>query len=85
MSVIAIFQGIGLLGTVCVIFSYWMVASGKWTGTTRSYFTVNLIGAILLSISLWATPNLGSIVIELFFAAISIYGLIKTKTPPRKS
>jgi hypothetical protein len=37
----------------------------------------NLIGSLLIGVSLWTAWNLPSAVIEAIWAAISVYGLIR--------
>ena len=72
-----IYQIIGILGTCCVIFGYWKVATLRWAGNDNKTLYLNLIGALLLSVSLTANPNIGSILIEVFYSGITIYVYIK--------
>lgn len=66
----------GFAGTACIIFAY-----GYSTAKTRPnpfvQHGVNLAGAALLTVSLMVNTNLPSLVLEGFWAAIAIFGLIK--------
>lgn len=68
---------VGFAGMACIIFAY-----AYMTGAARPnpyvQHGVNLAGAALLTVSLIYHPNLPSLVLEGFWAAIAIWGLIKT-------
>jgi hypothetical protein len=68
---------IGLVGMACVVVAFHMTVNGHWPGQSVKFNSVNLVGAILLLISLCVHFNLGSFVIELFWIAISLRGLWK--------
>jgi phosphoglycerol transferase MdoB-like AlkP superfamily enzyme len=67
---------IGFAGMVCIIAAY-----GYQTAKARPnpfiQHGTNLAGAILLTISLLVHTNLASLVLEGFWAAIALYGLMK--------
>jgi len=67
---------IGFAGMACIIFAYAYI-----TGVERPnrfiQHGVNLLGAILLAISLTVHTNMASMVLEAFWAAIAIWGLVK--------
>ena len=69
-----------LLGNVAVIsflFAYFMLNKGTWKAETLAYILCNLIGAILLLISLWIDWNLSAFILEAAWGLISMWGLIK--------
>ena len=72
-----IYQLIGLVGSVCILFAYWKMVEGKWTNVSKEFYTVNGIGALLLAFSLLFSFNLGSFVTEVFFLIISARGYWK--------
>ncbi len=77
-----LFDAVGLIGVVCILLAYYLITVGKLTGKDISYHLINMLGAILLLISLYWTPNLASIVIEICWLAISfygIYGIVKSR------
>lgn len=69
-------NAIGFAGMGCIIFAYAYI-----TGHTRPnpfiQHGVNLLGAMLLSVSLLVNMNPPSLVLEGFWAAIAIWGLVK--------
>lgn len=80
MSVIDILaHAIGFIGMVCVVFAFSKVVSGAWEGTGKEFNVVNLVGAVLLLISLLVHFNLGSFIIEVFWIAIALKGLYTLK------
>nr|WP_314889181.1 hypothetical protein [uncultured Campylobacter sp.] len=72
-----IFQLIGLLGMICIVAAYFLLQIGRINSETLVYQTINLIGAILLIISLLEHFNLGSFLIEVFWIFITFFGFYK--------
>ena len=68
---------IGMLGTACVVGVYVLQQMDKLDAKDFAYNFYNLLGAILLLISLLVHFNLASFIIELFWIAASVLGLIK--------
>ncbi len=71
---------IGFAGAAVVVIAYFAnqqrwLASEDWR-----YPAANLVGAVLILISLMFTWNFPSVVIEVFWALISVWGLVKAVT-----
>ncbi len=66
---------LGLIGSAIVIVAYFAVAHGRILANSAPYYLTNLAGAGLIFISLLWAWNLPAAVVEIFWAAISIYGL----------
>ena len=66
---------IGMLGTTAVVGAYFLLQIDKIDAKGLAFNLVNLIGAILLLISLLVHFNLASFVIELFWIVASVVGL----------
>jgi len=67
---------ISMIGMACVVFAY-LAAERDWLDNKNvKFYVINLIGAILLLISLLINFNLGSFVIEIFWIGISMMGII---------
>jgi hypothetical protein len=75
-SAIDIYSIIGFVGTACIIGAY---AYLTWVNDPNPYILhgTNLAGAALLTISLLVHTNWPSLVLEGFWAAIAIFGLMK--------
>tara|TARA_Y100000766_G_scaffold279618_1_gene288136 strand:+ start:638 stop:889 length:252 start_codon:yes stop_codon:yes gene_type:complete len=67
---------IGLTGVALLLVTYALLQADKIDPKGFWYSFNNLIVAILVTVSLIYTPNLASIVIEIFWFIISLYGLI---------
>jgi Na+-translocating ferredoxin:NAD+ oxidoreductase RnfD subunit len=67
----------GIAGTALIIVAYFANQQGWLKADDWKYPLANLIGAVLILVSLITAWNLPVAVIESFWAAISIYGLIK--------
>lgn len=67
---------VGTLGSVLIIFGYFMTIEGKWKPTNKQYLWCNLCAALLLMYSLMHNFNLGSMIIEIFWVLITLRGLI---------
>ncbi len=74
-----IFQWIGFAGMVFIVLAYFLLQTGRDDITSFRYQLLNLIGAVLLIISLIVHFNLGSMLIEIFWIAITLYAMIKNK------
>ena len=72
-----IYQIIGFIGMLLVVYAYLLLQIKKYTITSFPYQILNLIGAILLLISLFVHFNLGSFVIEVFWIIITLFGMYK--------
>ena len=66
----------GFAGMACIIFAYWY-ATGRDRPDPFVQHGVNLAGAALLTVSLLVNMNPASLVLEFFWAAIAIWGLVK--------
>ena len=70
-----LFDLIGIAGTLLVIAAYFATQQGWLRADDWRFPLTNLIGAALILVSLWADWNLPSFVMEIFWLAISLYGL----------
>ncbi|QJT70990.1 hypothetical protein GR7B_00192 [Vibrio phage vB_VcorM_GR7B] len=73
-------QIFGLVGTLCVALPFVLGSSmgrADWHPTTWKFILVNFTGAVILLISLMWHPNLGSIVIELFWISGGLIAIRK--------
>lgn len=70
-------QAIGVVGGALIVLCYYMVVSQRWPATSNRFLITNGTAALLLVISLCFNFNLGSMMIEWFWIAISISGLYK--------
>lgn len=71
-----IYQWIGFFGMIFIVVAYLLLQTSKYTIHSLEYQLLNLVGAILLLISLFVHFNLGSFIIEVFWIIITIYGII---------
>ncbi len=72
-------SALGLVGSFLVIAAYFANQQGWLASSDWRYSVANLAGASLILISLFAEWNLPSVVMEAFWAAISIYGLWRSR------
>ena len=69
-----LFDIIGMSGTLLVVGCFFLLQLKKITPTSLTYNLMNLVGAILLLVSLCYNFNLASFVIELFWIMASLIG-----------
>ena len=67
---------IGLTGVALLIITYALLQLDKIDPKGFWYSFNNLVVAILVTVRLIYTPNLASIVIEIFWFLISLYGVV---------
>lgn len=77
-----IFDIIGMSGTFLVVSAFFGLQLKKINAESLTYNLMNLVGAILLLISLCYNFNLASFVIELFWITASLIGLYKLYKHP---
>ena len=68
---------IAFLGMICIVMGYFLLQIGRLNSRDLAYQIINLVGAVLLIISLFVHFNLGSFLIEVFWIFITIYGIYK--------
>lgn len=68
---------VGMIGTIMVVGAYFLLQIDRIDAKGFAFNCCNLVGAILLLLSLLVHFNLASFVIELFWIAASIVGLVR--------
>lgn len=67
---------VGLAGTLLVLVAFFLLQSGKLHGNGLGYQLLNAIGAAAIIVSLFYAFNLASMLLEIAWLAISIYGMV---------
>ena len=73
-----VFEIIGHMGVLCFLGAFFLLQKEVLKPDDLRYLGLNLIGAILLLTSLYHDWNLPAFILEIAWAIISAYGLIKT-------
>lgn len=68
----------GIVGAGCFIVGYFATLQGWLPANGWRFPTINLMGAILVLISLIDEWNLPSVVLECFWGVISVWGLLRS-------
>lgn len=68
----------GFAGAIVLMVAYFASQQGWLTADDWRFPLGNLIGSLLIMVSLYTAWNLPSAVIECFWAAISLYGLARS-------
>jgi hypothetical protein len=66
---------VGLIGVGCFLAAYFLLQKGTWSHVGLRYLGANLLGAILVMLSLLIDWNLPAFLLEAAWAAISLYGI----------
>ncbi|WP_394176598.1 CBU_0592 family membrane protein [Thalassotalea litorea] len=77
MSISLFADIIGMLGTASVVLAFFLIQLERINPKGLQYNLLNLVGAILLLISLSINFNLASFVIEIFWIMASLVGIFK--------
>ena len=67
----------GNIGVALMVLGYLLLQAEKIRSSDLSYSLMNVIGALLVVVSLLYRFNLSAFFMEVFWFVISIYGLIK--------
>lgn len=70
-------DAVGLMGAFLVVLAYYLLQLERVHPRSLSYNIINLVGAVLLLLSLCFNFNLASFVIEIFWIGASLIGLWK--------
>ena len=68
---------LGVVGSLMVAGAYLAVSRGRVSAENPPFNILNLVGAVLILGSLYFRPNAGAILMELLWAMIAIYALIR--------
>lgn len=74
---LAWYDFLGTLGVLLIVAGYFLIQVGRVRSDNPAYSWLNLIGALMILTSLLFTFNFSSFVIEIFWIAISVIGLIR--------
>ncbi len=73
-----IYDLLGVIGSFIIIAAYFATQRGWVEASDWRFPLANLIGALLILLSLMVAWNLAAFVMEVFWIAISIYGLLRS-------
>ena len=76
---------LGYLGAALVILGYFLNQKGWLRSEDWRFPAMNLLGSALVMVSLLYHPNPPSVVIEVFWSSISIYGIRRNLEARRKA
>ncbi|MBM3468225.1 MAG: hypothetical protein FJX71_02185 [Alphaproteobacteria bacterium] len=68
---------IGIIGAISILVTYFLLQAQKMSATGLAYSVINLVGTFLILFSLLNTWNLTSVIIEIAWGAISVYGIMR--------
>jgi hypothetical protein len=81
---LSIFDIAGFVGAAIVVVAYFAMQQ-RWLDALDWRFpAANLVGALLILVSLWFEWNFPSVVIEIFWALISLMGLVRSIVERRR-
>jgi hypothetical protein len=67
----------GLFGVFLVLIAYALGVAGKMSPEHRGALLLNLIGSLLILLSLWFKPNIAAIAMEAAWALVAVFGLVR--------
>lgn len=68
---------VGLIGSVLVVVSYFLLQSGRLSGTGLPYQLSNILGSSGILVSLSGGFNLSVALLQCTWIAISVYGIVR--------
>jgi hypothetical protein len=68
---------VGYAGASIIAVAYFLNQSGRLRSQDWRFPGCNLLGSLMVLTSLLVHPNLPSLVIEVFWSSISLYGVLK--------
>ena len=80
MPELGLYDIAGVIGSVIVIIAYFATQAGWFSANDPRFAWANLVGAVLIIVSLAMDWNLAAFVMEIFWILISVYGLARYYT-----
>ncbi|HEY1944804.1 MAG TPA: hypothetical protein VGH40_22040 [Roseiarcus sp.] len=74
-------QIVGVAGSVMIVSAFFCDQQGWLASRSLPYLALNLVGSLSIIASLFYAWNLPSVLIEGFWAAITVYGLVRRLRP----
>ncbi len=78
-------EALGLSGAILYSIGYLLAAYDRLPSQSPVYYATKLAAASLVLISLWQDFNLASAVIQVFFIAVSLIGILRHFSPRSRS
>jgi hypothetical protein len=72
-----LFDVVGIIGVAIIILTYLLLQLQRIRSDQLSYSLLNGVGAALILISLYYDFNLPSVVVEVFWLVISVFGITR--------
>lgn len=69
----------GFVGVLLILLAYFGLQAGRMRGDGLVYQLMNLVGALLILLSLVYDFNLSAFVMEACWVAISLYGILRAR------
>ena len=73
------FEVLGLIGVTCIVSAYLLLNIQRLTSISLIYLWLNIVGALLVILSLLDKFNIAAFVLEIFWLSISLVGLIRRR------
>src|SRR5215211_7400245 len=74
----------GFVGAAIIVVAYFAVTQGWLNALDWRFPAANVVGSLLILVSLWFEWNFPSVVIEIFWALISLMGLARSLAERRR-
>ena len=71
------FDAVGITGVAIILVVYYLLQVERMKSDDLIYSVTNLIGALLIVVSLYYRFNLASFIIEVFWILISLIGIVR--------
>ena len=73
------YQAAGWIGMVLIVVTYYFVTTGRWGTRTKIDEVLNILGSILIGISVFHTKSWPAFTLEVVWALVAIVSLIKKR------
>lgn len=70
-------DAVGVVGAIILMIAFLLLQLGRLSSNDISYSILNAVGAGLIVFSLFYNFNLSAFIVELFWIAISLLGLVR--------
>ena len=74
-------QLVQVIGALLILSAFTAAQLGAMDPHSRSYLVLNLVGSVVLTFLAWHESQWGFFILELVWAAVSLWGLVRLRSP----
>lgn len=71
-------NAVGIIGVILILVAYYLLQANKYSSSDLRYLKLNIVGSAAMLYSLYFNWNLASVVVEVIWLVISVWGVVRS-------